>query len=158
MMTGWLQLDGRYYYLHTDGRMVTGWQSDGTHKYYMDKTSGKMAVGWKQIDGAWYYFNPSGHMVTGWVKDNGKYYYMNPSDGKMISNGSYAINNINYTFDNSGVCLNEASAIDGGSAGSVYSPPSGNSGNSGITGNQAVSYTHLDVYKRQSITSSLHII
>ena len=104
MMTGWLQLDGRYYYLHTDGRMVTGWQSDGTHKYYMDKTSGKMAVGWKQIDGAWYYFNPSGHMVTGWVKDNGKYYYMNPSDGQMISNGSYAINNINYTFDNSGVC------------------------------------------------------
>ena len=141
MMTGWLQLDGRYYYLHTDGRMVTGWQSDGTHKYYMDKTSGKMAVGWKQIDGAWYYFNPSGHMVTGWVKDNGKYYYMNPSDGKMISNGSYAINNINYTFDNSGVCLNEASAIDGGSAGSVYSPPSGNSGNSGITGNQVTNGT-----------------
>ena len=141
MMTGWLQLDGRYYYLHTDGRMVTGWQSDGTHKYYMDKTSGKMAVGWKQIDGSWYYFNPSGHMVTGWVKDNGKYYYMNPSDGKMISNGSYAINNINYTFDNSGVCLNEASAIDGGSAGSVYSPPSGNSGNSGITGNQVTNGT-----------------
>ena len=51
---------------------------------------------------------------------------MNPSDGKMISNGSYAINNINYTFDNSGVCLNEASAIDGGSAGSVYSPPDRN--------------------------------
>ena len=160
MMTGWQTIDGKWYYLKTDGRMasewlqdngkwyylldgamVTGWQSDGTHKYYMDKTSGKMAVGWKQIDGAWYYFNPSGHMVTGWVKDNGKYYYMNPSDGKMISNGSYAINNINYTFDNSGVCLNEASAIDGGSAGSVYSPPSGNSGNSGITGNQVTNGT-----------------
>lgn len=129
MMTGWIQLDGRYYYLHTDGRMVTGWQSDGTNKYYMDPSSGKMAVGWKQIDNTWYYFNTSGHMLTGWLNDNGKYYYLNPSDGKMISNGSFTINNINYTFDKSGACLNEASAIDGGSAGSVYSTPSETSNN-----------------------------
>ena len=126
MLTGWIQLDGRYYYLHTDGRMVTGWQSDGTNKYYMDTVSGKMAIGWKQIDGAWYYFSTSGHMITGWLNDNGKYYYLNPSDGKMIANGSYTINNINYTFDQSGVCLNEASAIDGGSAGSAYSSTTGN--------------------------------
>ena len=134
MLTGWIQLDGGYYYLHTDGRMVTGWQSDGTNKYYMDTSSGKMAVGWKKLNGAWYYFNPSGHMITGWLKVDGKYYYLNPSDGKMISNGSYSINNINYTFDQDGVCQNEASAIDGGSAGSVYSSTSGssNTGN-GIT-------------------------
>ena len=31
-MTGWMQLDGKFYYLHTDGRMVIGWQSDGTNK------------------------------------------------------------------------------------------------------------------------------
>ena len=36
MMTGWIQVDGRYYYLNTDGKMVTGWQSDGTNWYYMD--------------------------------------------------------------------------------------------------------------------------
>ncbi len=129
MMTGWIQLDGRYYYLHTDGRMVTGWQSDGTNKYYMDLESGKMSVDWKQIDGSWYYFNTSGHMITGWLKIDGKYYYMNPSDGKMISNGSFVINNVNYTFNQNGECLNEASAIDGGSAGSIYTTPSGNGQN-----------------------------
>ena len=123
MMTGWIQLDGRYYYLHTDGRMVTGWQNDGTNKYYMDPASGKVSVGWKQIDKAWYFFNQSGHMITGWLKADSKYYYLNPSDGKMVSNGSYTINNVNYTFDKNGVCQNEASAIDGGSAGSVYNSP-----------------------------------
>ena len=93
-----------------------------------------MAVGWKKLNGAWYYFNPSGHMITGWLKVDGKYYYLNPSDGKMISNGSCTINNINYTFDQDGVCQNEASAIDGGSAGSVYSSPSaGSNAGNGIT-------------------------
>jgi len=129
MMTGWIQLNGKYYYLHTDGRMVTGWQSDGTNKYYMDPSSGQMAVGWKQINNVWYYFNTSGHMLTGWLNDNGKYYYLNPSDGKMVANGSFTINNVNYTFDKSGACLNEASAIDGGSAGSVYSTPTETMGN-----------------------------
>ena len=41
-MTGWMQLDGKYYYLHTDGRMIIGWQSDVTNKYYMDTVSGVM--------------------------------------------------------------------------------------------------------------------
>ena len=135
MMTGWIQVDGRYYYLHTDGKMVTGWQSDGTNWYYMDTSSGKMSVGWKQIDGYWYYFNQSGHMITGWLNVDGKYYYLNPSDGKMVSNGSYTINNINYTFNQDGVCLNEASLIDGGAAGSVYTSPSGSTSGTITTGN-----------------------
>ena len=72
-----MQLDGKFYYLHTDGRMVIGWQSDGTNKYYMDTVSGVMSVGWKQIEQSWYYFNQSGHMITGWLNDGGKYYYLN---------------------------------------------------------------------------------
>lgn len=94
-MTGWMQLDGKFYYLHTDGRMVIGWQSDGTNKYYMDTVSGVMSVGWKQIEQSWYYFNQSGHMITGWLNDGGKYYYLNPADGKMVSNGSFVVNNVN---------------------------------------------------------------
>ena len=138
MMTGWIQVDGRYYYLNTDGKMVTGWQSDGTNWYYMDPSSGKMAVGWKQINGSWYYFNQSGHMITGWLLIDGKYYYLNPADGKMVANGSYVINNVNYTFNQDGVCLNESSMIDGGAAGSVYTSPSGTAGTGNITtGNTA---------------------
>ncbi len=133
MMTGWIQLDGRYYYLHTDGRMVTGWQSDGTNHYYMDPSSGKMAVGWKEIAKTWYYFSQSGHMIKGWLKVDGKYYYMDPSSGKMYANGSYKIENVNYTFDKDGVCQNEASAIDGGSAVSVFNSPTGGTGSSNVT-------------------------
>ena len=40
----------------------------------------------------------------------------------MVSNGSFVVNNVNYTFNKSGVCLSETSAIGGGSAGSVYTP------------------------------------
>ena len=64
-------------------------------------------------------------MITGWLNDGGKYYYLNPADGKMIANGSFVVNNVNYTFNQSGVCLSETSAIDGGSAGSVYTAGNG---------------------------------
>ena len=90
-----------------------------------DPVSGVMAVGWKQIDKSWYYFNQAGHMITGWLNDGGRYYYLNPADGKMIVNGSFVVNNVNYTFNQSGVCLSETSAIDGGSAGRVYTPGTG---------------------------------
>ena len=44
--------------------MKTGWLSDGTNNYYMDPSTGKMAVnGWKLIDKIYYRFDASGHMV-----------------------------------------------------------------------------------------------
>ena len=104
----------------------------------MDTVSGVMAVGWKQIDKSWYYFNQAGHMITGWLNDGGRYYYLNPADGKMIANGSFVVNNVNYTFNQSGVCLSETSAIDGGSAGSVYTPGTGGTvANGNYTGTPA---------------------
>ena len=77
-------------------------------------------------------------MVDMYKEDGGKYYYLNPADGKMIANGSFVVNNVNYTFNQSGVCLSETSAIDGGSAGSVYTPGTGGTvANGNYTGTPA---------------------
>lgn len=65
MVTGWLNLNGNWYYFGTDGAKKVGWQ---------------------QSSGKWYYLDSEGRMQTGWVKDrNGKYYYLN-SDGSMAYN------------------------------------------------------------------------
>ncbi|MEG2452470.1 MAG: GH25 family lysozyme, partial [Clostridium sp.] len=113
MLTGWQQIKGEYYYLH-EGKMLTGWLSDNTGaKYYMSTNSGRMTKGWRNIDNAWYYFDQYGHMMTGWITIAGKYYYLDPSTGKTALNGSLSINNVSYTFDKDGVCLNEASSMSG---------------------------------------------
>lgn len=61
----WLNLDGKKYYIDSDGYMVTGW---------------------KQIDGQWYYMDDSGILQTGWLEDQGKWYYLAPSNGAMVTN------------------------------------------------------------------------
>ena len=114
MLTGWQKIDNEYYYLYTDGRMLTGWLNDNTgNRYYMSTSSGRMIRGWRQIDNSWYYFNSSGHMVKGWLRENGKYYYLDPSTGVMASDCSRVIDNVTYTFDQNGVCQNETNSMSG---------------------------------------------
>lgn len=43
MKTGWLLLEGKWYYLDASGAMKTGWQWVGGKCYYMDE-SGVMAA------------------------------------------------------------------------------------------------------------------
>ena len=68
MATGFINLNGAYYYLNNSGSMVTGWQ---------------------YLQNSWYYFNKSddggleGLMKKGWNRINGNWYYFNYSDGKM---------------------------------------------------------------------------
>lgn len=139
MASGWAQVDGKYYYL-LNGAMVTGWLHIGPNYYYM-KGDGSMVTGWRKIDNSWYFFGDDGAMKTGWLLSDGKYYYLDPTYGRMYAGGSYTIGQVNYTFDQDGVCQNEASAIDGGSAGSVYTTPGGSGttigSNSGSAGSPA---------------------
>ena len=44
MATGWVQADGRWYYMTSDGIMKTGWH--------------------QEVPGVWYYFNDDGSMAT----------------------------------------------------------------------------------------------
>lgn len=140
MLTGWQEIEGQYYYLH-EGKMLTGWLSDNNgEKYYMSPSSGRMITGWRKVDDSWYYFDQYGHMMKGWIILSGKYYYLDPETGKMMENGSKVIDNVNYTFDQNGVCLNETNSMSGisstapeagGNAGSNTGAPSGSIG--GIT-------------------------
>ena len=108
MDVGWQQFNGAYYYFssdYSDGKMLTGWLSDGTNKYYMDPETGIMSIGWKQINQEYYYFNSAGHQQTGWVQVDQNYYYLDPdTGGKMAAGTSKTINGITYQFDSNGIC------------------------------------------------------
>lgn len=97
-VTGWKQVDGKWfffnaegvmqkwwvkdgntwYYLNGNGEMQTGWLQDGGTWYYLNG-SGAMATGWAQVGGTWYYLNSSGAMKTGWLKQGGSWYYLDGS-------------------------------------------------------------------------------
>ena len=80
MQTGWFE----EYYLDPDGRMKTGWlQLDGAW-YYLNKESGAKTKGWKEIENVWYYFEADGKMIAGQVKNiDGTDYQFN-ADGAWV--------------------------------------------------------------------------
>ena len=62
MVTGWANVDGRWYFMDDSGAMRSGWLKDVSGEWYYlnpisDGTKGAMRVGWHQIDNKWYYFN-----------------------------------------------------------------------------------------------------
>ncbi|MBR3403150.1 MAG: leucine-rich repeat protein [Parasporobacterium sp.] len=75
ILTGWQQIDGKWYYYNADGVALTGWQKIGSKWYYMD-SSGVIHTGWVKVGKSWYYMNSSGVMQTGWAKVSGKWYYL----------------------------------------------------------------------------------
>ena len=82
--TGWLNLNGTWYYLDANGIMKTGWLNLNGTWYYL-QSSGAMKTGWLNLNGTWYYLQSSGAMKTGWLNDNGTWYYLNAS-GSMATN------------------------------------------------------------------------
>ena len=116
---GWRNVNGKRYYLGTDGVMQTGWlQYDGAW-YYLDKKSGAMRTEWLRTGGKWYYLDAaSGKMATGWQTIDGKSYYFTPGNGAMVT-GTQVIKGVTYHFDDSGALLDGDSG-----AGSAASPGS----------------------------------
>lgn len=81
MQRGWIFVNGRWYYLGTDGKMQRGWvHLDGKWYYLGQNPDGAMMQGWVQISGAWYYFYNDGTMavntmIDGWhIGSNGALY------------------------------------------------------------------------------------
>ena len=100
MATGWVLIDGDYYYFAGSGAKVS---SSWVGKYYL-KSTGVMAVsewvdngksyvnaagayvtGWLKLDGSWYYLGTNGVKQTGWIISGNVWYYLK-SDGTMASN------------------------------------------------------------------------
>lgn len=74
MDTGWLDEDGKIYYVGSSGAMTTGWRKladrndDWGESWYYFGTSGKMVSGGEQkVSGETYLFDEEGRMMTGWV-------------------------------------------------------------------------------------------
>ncbi len=70
-----------WYYFNENGYMVVGWIENQGRKYYLspisDETQGKMCTGWQQIEGKWYYFNEISDGTRGALMTNtqvGEYY------------------------------------------------------------------------------------
>ena len=95
--TGWLNLNGTWYYLKPGtGAMATGWYKVNGTWYYSD-ASGAMRTGWLKQGGTWYYLHGSGAMATGWINLGGTWYYLNPSGGGMLTGWYKAGNNWYYS-------------------------------------------------------------
>ena len=80
---GWMQIKGKWYYLH-DGCAHNGWLYDGGSWYWLDGRTGDMATGWTSVQGTWYYMRSSGAMVTGWLDGGGTWYYLHSSGAMAI--------------------------------------------------------------------------
>ncbi|MBY0754265.1 C40 family peptidase [Clostridium sardiniense] len=108
--TGWINEDGKRYYMQANGELAKYTQTiDGKTYYFVDK-DGEMFTGWlkyedsnkwsyfnkngemvkytQTIDGKTYYFDKDGEMFTGWLKyiDNNEWHYFSPKDGHMMTN------------------------------------------------------------------------
>ncbi|MZK53453.1 N-acetylmuramoyl-L-alanine amidase family protein [Clostridium beijerinckii] len=74
------------YFVQADGNMATGWLNNNGKWYYLGD-DGARKTGWQLVNGNWYYLDSQGTMQVGWIRDinNGKYYYLN-NDGSMAYN------------------------------------------------------------------------
>ncbi|NOW87014.1 uncharacterized protein YjdB [Clostridium beijerinckii] len=84
-ISGWLNSNGSWYYLDTNGYAKTGWIQDNGKWYYLntatDTTRGRMKTGWIQdTDGTWYYLYSNGSMATNTLVDG----YTLGNDGAWI--------------------------------------------------------------------------
>lgn len=101
--TGW-QTDGsHYWYITKDGtRVKNRFLKLGGKTYYVD-AKGYRASGWKKIKNKYYYFvKKTGVMKTGWLTLSGKKYYLDPSTGARKT-GWQTIGGSKYYFNKSGV-------------------------------------------------------
>lgn len=98
LVSGWKKISGKWYYFAPDTKeMVSSGFRDIEGKTYYLNTNGIMATYWKQIDNQWYYFGGSGAMQTGWKMIDGFWYYFYLKDDP--NGGTYGAMACNTTID-----------------------------------------------------------
>lgn len=98
MATGVACIDGSWYRYGADGRMVTGWHSDGGRSYYYDPLDGTLTFRNRCVDGSWYWFDlAEGYMWTGPAYIDGAWYRYG-ADGRML-HGSQWLDGSWYRYD-----------------------------------------------------------
>ena len=87
----WIKNKAYWYYLNTEGVMLTGWQY----------------VAWNGVSNWFYFADSSGEMLTNWQKlkwSGGTNWFYLGKDGAMVSNKCQKIDGQEYCFNASGVC------------------------------------------------------
>lgn len=96
--------------LDDNGTLLTGWQQVNNKWYYL-YPNGTMAVGWVKVKDKWFYLNKDGVMQVGWLQDKGEWYYLeeqsNGHQGEMYVDGAYTIAGKSYKFNSSGVWVGD---------------------------------------------------
>ena len=81
MVTGWQNIEGKWYYFNKDGERLTGFQTIGKYKYCLT-AKGVLRTGWFNVDGKTYHTGPNGRLYIGWRKADGNKYHFD-SDGAL---------------------------------------------------------------------------
>lgn len=112
MIIEWYQNEkGEWFYLDIEkGYAYTGWVFINGKYYYFNENC-IMQTGWIKIKEEWFYLDSSGAMKTGWLNDNGIWYYLeeqsNGHMGKCYINCSSNINGKQYSFDKKGQLIEQ---------------------------------------------------
>ena len=84
-VTGWKQVDGKWYFFNAEGVSQKWWVKDNGTWYYLNG-SGEMQTGWLQDNGTWYYLEASGALkVSQWFEVNGKWYYVDATGALAVN-------------------------------------------------------------------------
>ncbi|MGX6446109.1 5'-nucleotidase C-terminal domain-containing protein [Neobacillus sp. K501] len=99
VLTGWVEINGVWYYLDEKGVKMTGWLELEGNIYYLG-TDGARHVGKHTIDGVSYQFDENGVVKNGWVDQNGKRSYIDADGRKLV--GFAKVEGKDYYFNNKG--------------------------------------------------------
>ncbi|MDO4648758.1 MAG: N-acetylmuramoyl-L-alanine amidase family protein [Eubacteriales bacterium] len=136
---GFKTINGKNYYIKSDGQKAKGWMTLNGKRYFFDKSTGVQRTGWLYTSTAKYYFNPSKipancyastgwrkssdgtrryfnptnyKMTTGWATIDGNKYYFNPVTGIMKTGWLYQKNDKYYMSPTTGVMTTKAFTKD----------------------------------------------
>lgn len=100
--TGYVKIDGSYYYFSTSGIMQKYDQTINGVPYYFGSNGKAASTGWLTTNtGAKKYCLGNGKMATGYVKIG--YYYYGFSSSGVMQRGTVTMNNKRYVFASSGI-------------------------------------------------------
>ena len=84
-VTGWKQLDSKWYFFNAEGVMQKWWVQDNGTWYYLNG-AGELQTGWLQDNGNWYYLEASGAMkASQWFEVGGKWYYVDGTGALAVN-------------------------------------------------------------------------
>ena len=107
--SGWNQIKGTYYYVHSDGSLAVGLKTIGKNEYYFEEyNQGAMvADGIRWVDGYPALFKSNGQRLqNGWYQINNEYFYA--ENGQLVRSTTKTISGKKYSFNNSGVMIDNS--------------------------------------------------